>query len=100
MKVYYINMESRSLVKVVEFTDTDFRPVHDNILNDNRWLNIHELERITDSIDEVNKLIESCGPNDDDVLNYYISYLTRCKERVERSMSNKPKRKRNAKKNS
>lgn len=59
-----------------------FEPVSDAILNAKTVLTVNELRQIEHSIAEVNAIIDQCGPNDTDVLDWHIVYMTRCMTRV------------------
>lgn len=66
-----------------------FNPVSDKILSNNKPLTKIELNLISKSTKEAEIIIKQCniGPtNDGDVLYYYEVYLTKCIERLQRSL--------------
>lgn len=69
-----------------------FEPVTDTILSSHKHITKMELHLISKSISEAESIIELCnvGPqNDNDVLDYYDNYLTKCIERLQRSLKQK-----------
>jgi len=70
-----------------------FNPLPSQFLDSREPLTKSELSDIERSIDQSDGIIDLCGHNDFDVLEYHERYLTKLIERLENSINAKQKRK-------